>query len=169
MLMDVGLDTGDILAKTYINIEGMDAPTLFYKLADLAGELTIKVLKNFHEILPLKQNKLLASYCKKITKQDGLVDLKDAKEVYAKYLAYIYWPGIYLKSGLKLKKIKIFDNKLHDKEQKGKILSIGDDFIIIACEKGSLKIYNVQAPSKKEMNVIEYIKGKRLKCGDYLS
>ena len=165
MLMDEGLDTGDILAKSYIDITNMDAPTLFEKLSHMAGELIVKVIKKYENIFPLKQNKLLSTHCKKISKQDGLVDLEDAKEVYAKYLAYIYWPGIFLQSGLKLKKIELFDDKLHDK---GKILSIEEDYIILGCKKGSLKLYRIQAPSKKEMSVIDYLKGKRLKCGDYL-
>ena len=168
MKMDEGLDTGDILAKNYIKIIDMDAPTLFEKLSHMAGKLTIKVINSFDEILPIKQNETIATYCKKIKKSDGLIDLEDAKEIYTKYLAYKYWPGIYLQSGLKLKKIELIDDTSYDKSKKGKILSIKDKYIIVGCSKGSLKIYTLQAPSKKQLNAVEYLKGKRLKCGDYL-
>ena len=77
------------------------------------------------------------------------------------------WPGINLKSGLKLKKIKLYS--LENSYEAGKILEIKKESIIIGCEKGALEIFKVQPPSKKEMDVLAYINGKRLKVEDYLS
>ena len=45
MKMDVGLDTGDMLAFTYLDIERLNAIELFSSLASLAATLTIKTLK----------------------------------------------------------------------------------------------------------------------------
>jgi methionyl-tRNA formyltransferase len=41
--------------------------------------------------------------------------------------------------------------------------------ILIGCEKGSIRVFNVQAPSKKEVEVISYVNGKRLSLEDILS
>jgi len=166
MLMEEGLDTGDILGISYLKIEGLNAIEVFDKLSYMASKLTIKVLSSYKSIKPIKQNELKKSYSKKITKEDGKVYFKDAKELYAKYLAYIFWPGVYLDSGLKLKDIDFIEEK--SKNREGEILDIGSDFIKVGCKRGSLKIKEVQPPSKKQMNVVDYIRGKRLVVGDTL-
>ncbi len=166
MLMDEGLDSGDMLGYSYINIKNLNAIELFDKLSHLAAKLTVKILKNFDNLIPIKQSNCDSSYAKKIKKDDGLLNLDDAKDIFAKYKAFIAWPGVFLKSGLKLKKIALHD--IDSKNEKGEILKIDNDHIIVGCLKGSLKVYLVQAPSKKQLNVVEYIKGKRLKVGDTL-
>ena len=166
MLMDVGLDTGDILGISFMDIEDLNAPELFEKLSYLAKDLTLDTLKKYERLLPLKQNALLATHCKKIKKEDGIIDFTDAKSLYHTYLAYFYWPNIFLKSGLKLKKISLNDEK--SLNEKGKILAVEKDHIVVGCQKGSLKIFQVQPPSKKEMPVVDYLRGKRLSVGDTL-
>jgi len=167
MLMDVGLDTGDILGFTYLNIEKLNAVELFEQLSIEASVLTLEVLKNYHDLRPLKQNSCDKSYAKKIKKEDGLLDLVDAKVCEAKYRAFIFWPGVFLESGLKLKELSLFESE--SSNEIGMILSIDDDSIVLSCEKGSLKVTKVQPPSKKEMAVLDYIRGKRLSVGDHLS
>ncbi|MCK9338204.1 MAG: methionyl-tRNA formyltransferase, partial [Arcobacteraceae bacterium] len=49
------------------------------------------------------------------------------------------------------------------------ILEISKDSIKVGCIKGIIKIKSVQPQSKQEMNVVDYIRGKRLNIGDYLS
>jgi len=167
MKMDVGLDTGDILAFTYLDIEKLNAIELFDSLSTIAASLTLRTLKSYEEIAPLKQDDTESSYAKKIKKEDGLVDFVDAKAVDAKYRAFIFWPGIFCESGLKLKKLT-----LHEKEgqhSKAEILEINDNHAIIGCETGSLCVTHVQAPSKKEVDILSYLRGKRLGLGDSLS
>jgi len=167
MKMDVGLDTGDILAFTYINIENMDAIELFATLSTLAASLTLTTLKTYPTIAPLKQLDGDTSYAKKIKKEDGLVDFKDAKLLDAKYRAFIYWPGVFCESGLKLKELALHESEGH--YQKGEIVELADGYAIIGCEKGTLNVSQVQAPSKKQVDIISYLRGKRLSVGDILS
>lgn len=168
MLMDVGLDTGDIL-----KIETIDVPddemveNLFKRLTDCASSLTIDVLENFSSYTPIKQDDSLSTNCGKITKQDGEVVFDDAIALYNKYRAFTPWPGIYLNSGLKLKKIAIEDKT--SSSESGKILKIDSDSIVVGCNIGSVRIFSVQPVSKKEMDVISYINGKRLTVEDTLS
>ena len=167
MLMDVGLDTGDILSLSYLNIEKLNAPELFEKLSFHASSLTIETLKNFDNLKPLVQNSSEATYSKKIKKEDGLLDMKDAKSCEAKFRSYIFWPGVYLQSSLKLKELSVYEYE--SQNSAGEILDISKDSIVLACEVGSLKLSRVQPTSKKEMSVIDYIRGKRLEVGDSLS
>lgn len=47
-------------------------------------------------ITPLPQNASEATYCKKIEKEDGLIDWsKSAEDIYHMWQAYTPWPGIY--------------------------------------------------------------------------
>ena len=168
MLMEEGLDTGDIL-----KIDTMDVPkemmveTLFDRLTILASALTVDVLQNFKNFTPKKQLEEDATHCKKISKKDGLVSFDDAYEIYNKYRAFTPWPGIYLENGMKLKKIELVDKCALGKS--GTILEINSDNILLSCKKGMIKIYTVQPQSKKEMNIISYINGKRLGLEDTIS
>lgn len=168
MLMDEGLDTGDIIKIATIDV-GADemAESLFERLTDVASDLTVDVLQNFATFTPQKQNEALASHCKKITKQDGEIAFENAEEIFNKYRAFTPWPGIYLASGLKLKEIKLFENK--SQNESGKILQIEKNAIIVGCKQGTLQVSRVQPESKNEMDVLSYINGKRLNLADTLS
>jgi methionyl-tRNA formyltransferase len=168
MLMEEGLDTGDILKIDTMEVpKDMMVETLFDSLTELACALTLEVLQNFKKLTPQKQVETEASHCKKISKQDGLVAFHDAHELYSKYRAFTPWPGVYLENGLKLKKIDLVDKCALGKS--GTILRVNKDNILVACDKGVICIYLVQPQSKKEMSVIAYINGKRLGIEDTIS
>jgi len=168
MLMDVGLDTGDIIKIDTIEVAKDEmVETLFDRLTEVAVDLTVDVLQNFSSFKPVAQDNALSTHCSKITKADGEVELLNAVEVYNKYRAFTPWPGIYLQNGLKLKKILLEEQTSSNKE--GKILAVDSDSIVVGCTLGSLRIYSVQAPSKKEVDVLSYINGKRLGLEDSLS
>ncbi|WP_294962523.1 methionyl-tRNA formyltransferase [Sulfurimonas sp.] len=168
MLMDVGLDTGDILKIDEIDVSTDEmVETLFDRLTVTATELTIDVLNNFNSYTPIKQDDSLSTHCAKISKQDGEVTFRNATELYNKYRAFTPWPAIYLSSGLKLKNIKLEEKDSIN--ESGKILSIDKESIVVGCEKGSIRIFKVQPASKKEMEISSYINGKRLSLADTLS
>ena len=168
MLMEEGLDSGDILGLQYLKItSSMEVSEAFERLSKIAAKLTITTLDNYENIKPIKQNESEVSFCKKIKKEDGLVNFSNAKNLYLKYKAYSYWPGIFLESELKLKDINLVETDSVNEE--GKILEISKDFIVIGCKKGSLKIKTLQAPSKKAISSVDYIRGQRLEVGDLLS
>ena len=168
MLMEEGLDCGDILGYSYLkNEKNMLVSEAFTKLSDLAAKLTIITLDNYDKLKPIKQNDSSASFCKKIKKEDGEVDFNSAKKLFSKYKAYSFWPGIFLKSELKLKDIEFVENS--SQNIAGEILEIAKDYIVVGCNQGRLKIRTLQAPSKNSINSVEYIKGKRLTIGDILN
>ena len=168
MLMEEGLDSGDILGLQYLKITStMEVSEAFEKLSIIAANLTITTLDNFENIKPIKQNEAEVSFCKKIKKDDGLVNFTNAKKLFLKYKAYSFWPGIFLESELKLKDIELVDE--NSINQSGKILEISKDFIIVGCKKGSLKIKTLQAPSKKAISSADFVRGQRLEVGSILS
>ena len=168
MLMEEGLDTGDIIKIDTIDVTKDEmVETLFSRLTETASNLTIDVLNNFNSFEIEKQDNSISTHCSKISKKDGEISFDNAIKVYNKYRAFTPWPGIYLASGLKLKKILLEDKDSSNKA--GKILKIESDSIVVGCEIGSLRIFKVQPQSKKEMDIISYINGKRLAVEDTLS
>ncbi len=168
MLMDEGLDTGDIIKIQTIEVGDDEMVTsLFERLTEVASELTVDVLQNFNSYTPQKQDESQATHCKKITKKDGEVLFENAQTLYNKYRAFTPWPGVYLESGLKLKQIALEDTKSSNRS--GEILKIEEESIVVGCTQGSIRIYKVQPVSKKEMDVLSYINGKRVSVADILS
>jgi methionyl-tRNA formyltransferase len=167
MLMDEGLDTGAILKISQIDVDDDEMLTsLFEKLTRCASALSIAVLRDYDALIPVAQNDAEASYCKKISKENGEVIFDNARNLYNKYRAYTPWPGVYLKSGLKLKQMTFEEGDSSNKA--GVILSYDKESALIGCERGSIRLYSVQPPSKKEISMFDYINGKRLSLEDIL-
>ena len=170
MLMDAGLDTGDMLDFAYTPCEDKTAAQLFSELGDLAGELIVRVLRNFANLTPLKQDSTQATHCKKIAKSDGLFSFDEkAEQIYNKFRALTPWPGIYLASGLKILELELLHELRGRKfERAGEILSVDKLGFCVSCSEGAVKILKVQEPGKKLVDASAYLNGKRLKIGDLL-
>lgn len=167
MLMNEGLDTGDIIKISEIDIsEDEMVVSLFDRLTECAVGLTLDVVKNYADYKPKAQDDAEATHCKKITKADGEVAFIDAQELYNRYRAYTPWPGVYTNSSLKLKEMQLLEASSENSE--GEILEIKDEGVVIGCKRGSLLISRVQPPSKKEISAHDYINGKRLNLADTL-
>ncbi len=167
MLMDVGLDTGDILKISRMEIPSdMMVEELFSALTTIAAELTLDVLKNFDSLTPQKQDDEVATHCSKISKENGLITFDDAQELYNKYRAFTPWPGVYLESGLKLKDIVL--QSTQGSYKPGEILVKSTDSFLVGCKKGCIRVNQLQAPSKKQVDGASYLNGKKLKRADIL-
>ncbi len=162
MLMDEGLDTGDILTWDYTDVGNKTSIDLFEELAEIASNQIIYTINNFSSITPLKQNDILATYSPKIKKEDGYVDFQDALIMDRKYRAFKPWPGIFCDK-FKINEMELLDT--NSENEKGKILKI-DDGVVVGCKKGRVKLIKVQVPGKKEVRAVDYVNGKRLKIGD---
>ena len=171
MQMDAGLDTGDMLDFAYTPCEDKTAAQLFDELGDLAGELIVRVLRNFANLKPLKQDDAQATHCKKISKSDGLFSFEQsAEQIYNKFRALTPWPGIYLASGLKILDLKIMREFCERKfERAGEILRVDKPSFCVSCGEGAIKIIKVQEPGKKPVDASAYLNGKRLNTGNILS
>jgi len=169
MLMDEGLDTGAILKVETVDVsEDTMVEELFDTLTEVATNLTVDVLKNYATLMPIAQDETQATHCKKILKADGEVSFDDAIELYNKYRAFTPWPGIYLSSGLKLKKIAL-EEREKEFDSAGQIIAIEKESIVVSCKRGAIRIFRVQPNSKEEMDVASYVNGKRVLLEDTLS
>ena len=165
MQMEEGLDSGAVLGFGFVKNTQQTFSVLEQELAVLGAQVFAKVLETL-DIVPFKQCHCDSTYCTKIKKEDGLVDFVDAKEIFYKYLAYERWPKVFLASKLKLSQIRGFDES--GSFDSGEIIEIQKDYVRVGCQKGSLEITRIQAPSKKEIDAVAYLQGMRLKVGDRL-
>jgi len=96
MLMEEGLDSGDILGFRFVEILDKRVDALFDELSYAAANLTINVLENFKQLQPIGQIDADATHCIKIKKDNGLFSFDESShEIFTKYRAYTPWPGIF--------------------------------------------------------------------------
>ncbi|MFA6524166.1 MAG: methionyl-tRNA formyltransferase [Candidatus Paceibacterota bacterium] len=118
--MEFKMDSGPIIAKETIEIlPDEKAIDLRKKLIKIGGELLIKILPDIIEnkIQLNSQDEAQATYCKKIKKEDGLIDLNDDSiKNYNKFRAYSSWPRTFFFKNNK--RIIITDALLENEEFK---------------------------------------------------
>jgi methionyl-tRNA formyltransferase len=165
MMMEEGLDTGDILEKIEFTIpKEMRLHTLMSQLTEDACKLTLSTVRDFKTIIPEKQNENEATLCKKIKKSDGEIDFVDAKSIYNKYRAFEGWPGVFTSNGTKIDGITLIDS--NSKNNAYEILSFDEDSVIVGCSTGALKVKTLQPASKKAIMAKAYCVGRGLKVGN---
>ena len=169
MLMDVGLDTGDILLTEETQIgENETSGELFDRLAELGGNLILKTLSALEkgEITPKKQDESLATHTSKIDKSLCPIDFsKSAFEVHNKVRGLNPWPVATTKIGGK--NIKVYSTRLCLKSGKnGEVISTKP--LVVACGEKSVEILELQPEGKKRMTADAFLAGHKLEIGDII-
>jgi len=165
MLMEEGLDTGDILEMSEFCIPSdMRLNALMSQLTEDACALTLSSIRNFASFVPQKQEEKRATLCKKIKKSDGEIAFASAENIYMKYRAFEGWPAIFASNGMKFDDVRLIDNEVSHKA--GEILGFELGGVLIGCKKGTLLIQVFQPASKKAMSAKAYCVGRGLKIGN---
>lgn len=169
MLMDVGLDTGDILLKAETEIgENETAGELFDRLAVLGGELIVETLDKLKkgEITPQKQDDSLATHTSKISKELCPIDFnKSAFEVHNKVRGLNPWPVAVTE--IAGKTVKVYSSRVSDMSgAAGTILSLKP--FVVACGEKSVELIEIQPQGKKRMTAQAFLAGHKLNIGDKL-
>ncbi len=169
MLMDIGMDTGDILLKKETKIgENETSGELFDRLALLGGELILKTLSALEkgEITPQKQDEGLATHTSKIDKSLCPLDFsKSAFEVHNKVRGLNPWPVATAK--ICGKNVKIFSTRLCSNSGKiGEVLSINP--FVVGCGENSVEILELQPEGKKRMTADAFLAGHRIEIGEII-
>lgn len=171
MLMEKGLDTGDMLLKQKVNIdEDIKAGELHDKLMNIGSDLIIETLEKIEDLKPIPQDDNLSSYASMMDKTLGKIDWNDSKEKIKNLVrgtnpfpsSYSYYEG---------SRFKIYDVDIDDKNydgENGEIVDINDKGIIVKVNNGAVIIKEIQFPGKKKMKVIDYIKGNAIDKGKKL-
>ncbi len=160
MLMDVGLDTGDILMKKETPIgENETAGELFDRLSRLGAELILETLDGLEAgtLVPEKQDEALATHTAKIDKSLCPVDFnKSAEEVHNKIRGLYPWPVATCE--LAGKRVRLHRAAIVDKSGRpGELLS--EKPLIIACGSKAIELLELQPEGKKKMTAEAFAAG----------
>jgi methionyl-tRNA formyltransferase len=164
MLMDNGVDTGDILLTARTPINPTDtAESLHDKLALIGAELLIETLRQSWagSLFPTAQKHEHATYAPMLKKQDGHLDWrKSAMELDAFVRAMTPWPGAFCffnDRRLRLFRVKALD--IPATQPPGTVEPGFPEELRIATGNGVLLILEIQGASGKRMVVGDYLRG----------
>ena len=172
MLMDEGVDTGDILTQREVPIgEEETAEELLKRLsidgAELLLETVDRIAKN--DISPVKQREEAATYAPLLSKKDGEVDWsQDAEEIKNLIRAMTPWPCAH--TTLEGKNLKIFRALAGPgRGRPGEIVSVGGESLDVAAGKGVLRILSLQIEGGRKMDASEFKRGRKdLREGQFM-
>lgn len=171
MMMDIGLDTGDMLVKRSLPISSQEtAGQLHDRLALLGCEAMAETLARLcaGTLSREVQDDSLSTYASMMKKEDGCVDwTQDATTIHNLVRGLDPWPAAFTTfEGMTL---KISDTIVCDGEgQPGTILGSDADGVIVACGQGALKINGLQLPGKKRLSAVDFVRGRSLEIGTLL-
>ncbi|MFQ3548623.1 MAG: methionyl-tRNA formyltransferase [Armatimonadota bacterium] len=171
MLMDEGLDTGDILLiyKTEIKPDEV-AGDLFHRLSEMGTDIIIETLERLesNSITPISQNNELSSKAPSLAPDAGYIDWSmPAEKIVNLYRGCTPKPGAFTSlDGVKIKiwKAKVENIDIQD-SQPGSIISLGRDGIVVCAGQGSVRIIELQPESRKRMDAASYICGSKICIG----
>ena len=171
ILMDEGIDTGDILLKKTIKIDADETSgSLFDKLMALGAKTILETLDELEKgnLTPTKQGESPTAYAKMLTKAMGLIDFtRPAKELDCFVRGMDPWPSAYtLLSGKTLKLWKV--RAVEGGGKAGSVIEIGKESFTIACGEGAIEVIEVQLEGKKRMSAGDFLKGSTLNIGQEL-
>jgi methionyl-tRNA formyltransferase len=172
MQMNVGMDTGDILACAATQTAGKTTGMLLEELASLGADLLIKNLPLIEasKLTPVPQENEKATYAPMIYKSDGLIDFsKSAIEIERQIRAMNPWPVAY--TTYNGQTMKIWQAEVEEQTEHvlpGTITEVSQRGIFIETGLGSLIITEIQMPGKKKMPVSAYIRGNQIEINRVL-
>lgn len=182
ILMDTGIDTGDMLMRSEVEIsESMTAGELYNLLKINGAELLEETINGIitGKICGIKQPNDGSSYVKMLNKQMAKINWNDSsinihnlirglsswpyKNINSWPTAYTYYKDI---------PVKIFKSKSLEAniiDPPGYIIDANDEGIKVATKNGILIIEILQFPGGKPLEVKEFLKGNKIEKGIILS
>ena len=176
MLMDEGIDTGDILETATVKLDERETGgSLFDRLSLVGAKLLVETLDKAEagQLHPVKQDDSQSSYVRMIDKSFGLMDFTQPVEVLERRVRALNpWPSAFTHMDEKLLKIwdatVIQDNNVKAGDY-GKVKTDGKTCFMVACDGGYLSVNELQLEGKKRMKVEDFLRGYSIKEGTVLS
>jgi methionyl-tRNA formyltransferase len=163
MRMDVGLDTGPMLARRAEPIHPEDTTaSLTERLAQLGATLLIETLPRYFSgaIQPQPQNESHATYAPQLKKEAGHLDFsRPAIELERQVRAMTPWPGAFaLWQGQPLKILRA--EVMAARKERGIVLQTARGPAVMAAD-AALLLLDVQPPGKRPMPALDFLRGTR--------
>jgi len=171
MLMDEGLDTGDMLVKKSTAVAPEETAGALHDRLSLLGreameETLERICRGTLEAEP--QDDARSSYAPMLKKEDGRIDWRrSAEEIHNQVRGLDPWPGAYTHlDGQVLKIARTVPGE--GGGEPGTVLAAGAEGVRIACGEGTLLVRELQLPGKKRLSAAEFLRGCSLSAGTRL-
>jgi methionyl-tRNA formyltransferase len=171
MLMDVGLDTGDMLLKKATPIDPEENSQALHDRLSLLGADTLdETLDLLLEggVTPEQQDDSQSCYAPMLKKEHGLIDWTREPQVIKNLVRGMNpWPCAF--TYLDDKFLKIYRLRIGTGAgAPGTVLAAGKDGIEVACAAGSVILEELQLEGKKRLPAREFLAGYRIAPGTTL-
>lgn len=178
MLMNEGMDTGDIIAQRKVSIDPDDTKeSLILRLEEAGKDLLLETVPLWvrRKIVPTSQDDSLATLCQLIEREDGhIIWTDEAANIYNRYRALSPWPGIFAfwkKDAellrLKLHRISYQKNSPQMSHTIGQVFELGEK-VGIQTGLGVIFLEEVQLEGKTRIPIAEFLLGNREILGSLL-
>ncbi len=166
MMMDEGLDTGDILKQYETAIDREETSgSLFDKLAVLGAEAIVDTLYRLENgsLSRTPQGEMTTDYAKMLRKEDGKLDFSESAIVLErKVRGFAPWPGAYTFLGEK--NLRIWKARVCAEEipgETGQAVAKGNR-LFFPCKEGCLEVLELQLEGRKRMDAESFLRGYKL-------
>ncbi|HEY9840406.1 MAG TPA: methionyl-tRNA formyltransferase [Candidatus Obscuribacterales bacterium] len=175
MMMDAGMDTGDMLLKAAIPISPDDTGvTLAEKLSQLGAQLLLETLPAYlsGELKPTPQDHDQATTIPLLNKEHGEINWNQPAQAISNQIRGLKpWPESYTfchSRSLKIKAARVFEGEPGYAGNPGQILEIRKQGLLVRTGDGILELLRVHPADGKEMDAAAFARGQRLESGEFL-
>lgn len=173
MMMDVGLDTGDMIEKAVVDITDEDTGgSLHDKLMEAGASLILSTMEKLQSGTAVftKQDDGLSCYAKMLKKDMGKIDFSQpAVQIERLIRGLNPWPSAYTKyHGKTLKIWKAFVIEQDAEGEPGEIVEVSKDRFAVQTGKNLLAVEELQLEGKKRMDTKSFLSGVRMEQGEKL-
>lgn len=179
MKMAAGLDTGDMMYKTYCPIEATDtSASLHDKLAQQGAEATVKVLASESTLQHYLDNRevqdeALTVYAHKLSKAEAQIDWNStAVQIDRNIRAFNPWPVAFIALD-ESNNLRVWGSMLSQENAQaqaaGTILAIDKQGVHVACgDEHAVCLSSLQWPGGKPLNAVQILQTQKLNIGQIL-
>lgn len=174
MMMDSGMDTGDVLMVKKMSIDPRDtSESLHNRLSTAGGDLVIETINGLltGTVSPTPQNSAGATYAPMLKKEEGHINWSlSAAQISCLIRGVTPWPGAYTfhkNRRLKVHAARVIHSSIPDAP--GTVLKTFPGELRIATGDGILQILEIQGASGKRLKTPDFIRGYPIVPGDSLS
>lgn len=171
MMMDVGMDTGDMLEKLVIPLDEKETGgSLFDRMSLLGGDLILSTLDKLEDgtLVRIPQNHEEATHVKKIEKSMGDIDwTMEAAAIERLIRGLNPWPSAYTRWNGRMLKIWEADVEADGQAgEAGEVLAAAGSDLRVQTGSGILNIRSLQPEGKKRMDTAAFLRGYPVKAGE---
>jgi methionyl-tRNA formyltransferase len=166
MQMEVGLDTGPMLAVARTPIIDKTGGELMAEIAEMGANLLVDVLANLDAHPPVAQPDEGVTYAAKIDKSEARLDfLISAPQVERQIRAFAPSPGAFFEWRDERFRILGAEAVMAESASPGTVI---DDQLTIACNPGAIRPTLIQRAGKAAMSTSDLLRGLKIPTGTRL-